>query len=345
MSCGFDKELLTGYFDGELEPSRKAEVEKHISACSECLHDLGEIKGTAMAVRDLPRHRVPASVSASVKGEIGEGAKVHDFSRARSALLWVTAAAAAMLIVVNGVYFSRAGSNPPEMALAPASAPAAKPVLEQERQMEDRVRSKAPPGRLGNLEGYRDPAEAPKPAARAPSLAPPPIAVAPAAPEAPKPAEEKAKADAPAKRIAAEHYTVFSADLAVARKQVLETLKKLGVKALEGEESEVALDLTEAQFSELRKELEKGSPLAFVPGRDNKARDEMRARENRRDVASGGLKAAARATTAAEPQASAALGEAKKAEDSLAKEGDKDIAPRRFIIHFAVPVPDAAKQK
>ena len=47
MSCAYDKERLTGYFDGELEAADRAEVENHISACSECLRDLGEIKSAA----------------------------------------------------------------------------------------------------------------------------------------------------------------------------------------------------------------------------------------------------------------------------------------------------------
>lgn len=128
MSCVFDKEKLTGYFDGELDPAERSEVERHISACSECLRDLGEIKSAALLVRGLPRHRAPRSIAESVSREIAAAGGAARFRVLRGTLLWATAAAAALLIAVNVVYFAGL-SKRPESPGAASRSPAAAPAL------------------------------------------------------------------------------------------------------------------------------------------------------------------------------------------------------------------------
>ena len=83
MNCAFDKEKLTGFYDGELGAAEKAEVERHIASCSECLRDLGELKSAALLVRDLPRLRAPKSIAEGVSREIQAAGKVHVFSKVR----------------------------------------------------------------------------------------------------------------------------------------------------------------------------------------------------------------------------------------------------------------------
>src|SRR5688572_11035892 len=106
MNCAYDKEKLTGYYDGELSAAEKADVESHISSCSECLRDLGEIKSAALLVKDLPRFRAPRSVADGVSREIAAAGRVHFLSKARRTLFWTTAAAAGLFIVVNVAYFT-----------------------------------------------------------------------------------------------------------------------------------------------------------------------------------------------------------------------------------------------
>ncbi len=106
MSCAYDKERLTGYYDGELAPSDKVEVEKHISACSECLRDLGEIKSSALLVKELPRLRAPASIAQAVAREIRPAGRLHSLEKWRKGMFWGVSAAAALLVVVNVVYFT-----------------------------------------------------------------------------------------------------------------------------------------------------------------------------------------------------------------------------------------------
>lgn len=120
MSCGFDKEKLTGYFDGELEAAGKAELERHIGSCSECLRELGEIKSAALLVRGLPRLRAPRSIAEGVSREIkASGGALSSLDRTRRRLGWLTVAAAAAFVVLNISYF--AGIREP----APATRAAA----------------------------------------------------------------------------------------------------------------------------------------------------------------------------------------------------------------------------
>ncbi len=121
MSCAFDKEKLTGYYDGELESAEKADIERHISACSECLRELGEIKSAAILVKELPRRRAPRSIAEGVSREIAAAGRVHRFDRWRRGLLWGTAAAAAVFVALNVAYFARVGER--EAATPVASSP------------------------------------------------------------------------------------------------------------------------------------------------------------------------------------------------------------------------------
>jgi anti-sigma factor RsiW len=123
--CPFDKEKLTGYYDGEVYAAGKAEVEDHISSCSECLRDLGEIKSAAILVRDLPRFRAPRPIAENVAREIAIAGRVHLLDRFRRRLLWGTAAAAGLLVVANVIYFREQGRSVPSMASGPGASPAA----------------------------------------------------------------------------------------------------------------------------------------------------------------------------------------------------------------------------
>ncbi len=124
MSCGLDREKLTGYFDGELEAAGKAEVERHIGSCSECLRELGEIKSAAQLVKGLPRLRAPRSIAEGVSREIAaSGGRVSSLDRARRRLGWLTLAAAAAFVALNVTYF--AGLQDP----APAGPRQAAPLI------------------------------------------------------------------------------------------------------------------------------------------------------------------------------------------------------------------------
>lgn len=138
MSCAFDKERLTAYFDGELDAAERAETERHVKGCSECLRDLSEIKAAAGAVKGLPRARAPLSIAVGVARAIQvEGrAKRLDIWRRRA--LWTVAAAAGLLVILNVTFFTRPA---PDTSLA--SAPKAAPALGTLKQFEDEARQAA----------------------------------------------------------------------------------------------------------------------------------------------------------------------------------------------------------
>lgn len=133
MSCTFDREMLSAYFDGELDPLEQAETERHISGCSACLRELGELKAAALAVKSLPRPRAPRAVAEGVSRGIAAAGPVRSFDAWRRRLSWAVAAAAALLVVYNVAYFTRtappgesavAAKAPPVLAVAEGSAPA-----------------------------------------------------------------------------------------------------------------------------------------------------------------------------------------------------------------------------
>ena len=133
MNCPFDKEKLTGYYDGELEAAEKAEVERHIASCSECLRELGELKSAAILVKELPRLRAPRSIAEGVAREMQAAGKVHSFARMRRTVLWASAAAAALFIGLNLMYFT---ANDKTSARPLATAPPAPIVVGKVQQMQ-----------------------------------------------------------------------------------------------------------------------------------------------------------------------------------------------------------------
>src|SRR5258708_5498828 len=119
MNCSFDKEKLSAYYDGELAVGEKGEVERHIASCSECLRDLGELKSAAPLIKELPRLRAPKSIAEGVSRDIQAAGKVHSLAKVRRILLWSSAAAAGLFVVVNAMYLTSQRAAP-SMALAPA---------------------------------------------------------------------------------------------------------------------------------------------------------------------------------------------------------------------------------
>src|ERR1041384_7469961 len=111
MNCTFDKEKLPGYYDGRLDSAEKAEVERHIASCSECLRELGELKSAALMVKELPRLRAPRSIAEGVAREISASGRVHSMARFRRNLLWIASAAAVLFVGVNVVFFVNRASE------------------------------------------------------------------------------------------------------------------------------------------------------------------------------------------------------------------------------------------
>jgi hypothetical protein len=107
MNCRFDQELLTGYYDGELDDREKSSVEQHIAACSHCLRLLSEVKDASVQVRTLPRVAAPASVREAVARQVRS-----PLGRARVWFNAAVAAAALVLVSVSVILISTRENGP-----------------------------------------------------------------------------------------------------------------------------------------------------------------------------------------------------------------------------------------
>lgn len=149
MSCGFDRERLTAFYDGELGAEEKSEIEAHIASCSECLRDLGEVKAASLAVRELPRHHVPPAVLAGVTRGIREEAVRRRTLLFRRVLHGSIAAAALVLLVVGLALMENSPRDSAQLA------------MERREAGPERDRSRG----VGTLELSSAGAEAPSPPA------------------------------------------------------------------------------------------------------------------------------------------------------------------------------------
>jgi hypothetical protein len=120
MGCAFDKELLTGYYDGELDGAEKAKVERHIAGCSECLRDLGEIRSVSQLVRKLSRPGLPREASEGIARALEGERAARRRDRWRRRLVWSMAAAAGVFLALNVAYFLRVERSGGREDLAPA---------------------------------------------------------------------------------------------------------------------------------------------------------------------------------------------------------------------------------
>src|SRR3990170_133779 len=97
------RESLSAYIDGELRAAAAERLETHLAACEGCRLELGQLRATAAALRDLPEAEVPRSFTLS-----------PERAAARRPLTGATAPLAL------GMRLAAAG---------PAGAPAARPLL------------------------------------------------------------------------------------------------------------------------------------------------------------------------------------------------------------------------
>jgi len=67
------RESLSAYIDGELEAVAAERLEAHLAACEGCRLELGQLRATAAALRDLPEAQAPRSFTLSPKAtRLGE---------------------------------------------------------------------------------------------------------------------------------------------------------------------------------------------------------------------------------------------------------------------------------
>jgi hypothetical protein len=185
MGCAFDKELLTGYYDGELDGAEKAKVERHIAGCSECLRKLGEIRSVSQLVRQLSRPGLPRKASEGIARALEGERAARRRDRWQRRLVWSMAAAAGVFLALNVAYFLRVERSGGREDLAPAIGHLQAPA-EGDTPAERELRS--------DRSTFKQDLAAPEAGSKPPTAAAPPggDAVRGAAPPAP-PAPDRAK--------------------------------------------------------------------------------------------------------------------------------------------------------
>lgn len=171
-------ELMMDLLYDELDPARSTKVAEHMGACARCSAEMGALRRTRAAFRDLSDLEPPASVSAILLHEAARHSPARDVVPAPSSSLldrlraWfrpianhpALAAAASLVIVagVAGVLYVRKGADmaaprsysaePPAPASAPVSDPAsAAPAPEPARIAEPEGTAKDTDGMLAGL--------------------------------------------------------------------------------------------------------------------------------------------------------------------------------------------------
>lgn len=105
MSCDFSGTLLHGYLDGELDPMRAAEFERHLETCRECTAILGAAESLRSSLQRAQLYETaPGELRRKIRAEWKVPASgVGGFPVA--AWRWL-AAAAAILFVTGATWFA-----------------------------------------------------------------------------------------------------------------------------------------------------------------------------------------------------------------------------------------------
>ncbi|MDX9973162.1 MAG: zf-HC2 domain-containing protein [FCB group bacterium] len=104
MNCTQAQEEFAALLDGELAPEERAEVERHLSQCSDCLRDLDGLKRVDTIYRQLPSISAPEGFEERVRQATRPKPVLRfpDLSRRRQ-MSWPLVAAAAFLLVAGAV--------------------------------------------------------------------------------------------------------------------------------------------------------------------------------------------------------------------------------------------------
>jgi anti-sigma factor RsiW len=107
VSCELSNSLLNGYFDGELNPLRATEFERHLLHCSECtteLLDLNLLSGRLQLARLYAP--APASLRRKIRADFSSLARTRRASKP-ALWHWLAAAAALLLFAIAGWKMNR----------------------------------------------------------------------------------------------------------------------------------------------------------------------------------------------------------------------------------------------
>jgi anti-sigma factor RsiW len=122
VTCELSQSQLHGYLDGELDPMRAEEFERHLSTCSQCIAQLEEQESLRASLRKAQLYeRTPRALSRKIKRKIAHTESDYQWSWG-SILQWVAASAAIVVLMtvtyygVQGLLGGRSGAEQAELA-------------------------------------------------------------------------------------------------------------------------------------------------------------------------------------------------------------------------------------
>ena len=132
------RDLLSSFLDDELTAAERAEVEAHLSACSECREHLLSLRALSSALREQPVPPVPAGLEDRI-GRRLDTETVVPFRRRFAIPATIAATIAAIGLVSVVVFEERRNPEPPVFAPpAPhAATPQPTPQAENLRRLEE----------------------------------------------------------------------------------------------------------------------------------------------------------------------------------------------------------------
>jgi anti-sigma factor RsiW len=108
VTCELSQSLLHGYLDGELDPMRAEEFERHLSTCSQCIAQLEEHESLRASLKKAQLYeRTPRALARKIKRKIAHTESDYQWSWG-SILQWV-AASAAIVVLMTVTYYSLQG--------------------------------------------------------------------------------------------------------------------------------------------------------------------------------------------------------------------------------------------
>jgi mycothiol system anti-sigma-R factor len=114
VNCDFNRTVLHGYLDGELDAARSAEFERHLEGCRECATALGaeESLRSSLQRSDLYEN-APDSLQKKIRAEL-DAATASSVAIRITAWRWLAVAASILLVVsVSWFALSRGAKDSP----------------------------------------------------------------------------------------------------------------------------------------------------------------------------------------------------------------------------------------
>ncbi len=90
------KELISSYYDGELNPEQKKKVEKHLEDCPECRKELEEMRKFEEVMSQMELKKLP--------GEVWKRYWASVYNRLERRIGWILLSIGAMIILFFGGY-------------------------------------------------------------------------------------------------------------------------------------------------------------------------------------------------------------------------------------------------